>query len=107
MAIEWKGVFPALTTKFTSDDKLDLQLFSKNLRAQLDAGVSGIILGGSLGEASTLTNDEKFELLKFALGEIKGRVPVIVNIAEGSTRDAIEVAKRSESTGAAGLMLLP
>src|SRR5215212_8702508 len=107
MALEWKGVFPALTTKFTTDDRLDYVLFRKNLNAQLEAGVHGVILGGSLGEASTLGNNEKFDLLKFTLDELKDRVPVIVNIAEGSTREAIEVARRSESLGAAGLMLLP
>lgn len=107
MAFNWNGVFPALTTKFTADDKLDLPLFKKNLQAQLDAGVNGVILGGSLGEASTLTNTEKFDLLKFTVDELKGRVPVVVNIAEGSTRDALDVAKRAESLGAKALMLLP
>ena len=57
--MNWEGVMPAITTKFTDDDKLDLDLFNKNINAQLDAGVSAIVLGGSLGEASTLTNDEK------------------------------------------------
>jgi len=47
MSFEWKGVFPALTTKFTTDDQLDLPLFEKNLQAQLAAGVEGIILGGT------------------------------------------------------------
>jgi dihydrodipicolinate synthase/N-acetylneuraminate lyase len=107
MALEWKGVFPALTTKFTTDDNLDYPLFRKNLIAQLDAGVHGVVLGGSLGEASTLTNSEKFDLLKFTIDELKGRLPVIVNIAEGSTRDAVEVARRAENLGAKGLMLLP
>jgi dihydrodipicolinate synthase/N-acetylneuraminate lyase len=107
MALDWKGVYPALTTKFTNDDKLDFNLFGKNLKAQLDAGVNGVILGGSLGEASTLTNVEKFDLLKFALTDINGRVPIVVNIAEGSTREAVDVAKRAESMGAAALMLLP
>jgi dihydrodipicolinate synthase/N-acetylneuraminate lyase len=107
MAFNWNGVFPALTTKFTADDKLDLPLFRKNLQAQLDAGVNGVILGGSLGEASTLTNTEKYDLLKFTVDELKGRVPVVVNIAEGSTRDALEVARNAESLGAKGLMLLP
>ena len=55
MSINWTGVFPALTTKFTADDKLDLPLFEKNLNAQLAAGVNGIVLGGTLGEASVLT----------------------------------------------------
>jgi 1-pyrroline-4-hydroxy-2-carboxylate deaminase len=107
MSIQWSGVFPALTTKFTSSDTLDLPLFKTNLTAQLDAGVNGIILGGSLGEASVLTNKEKYDLLKFAVDEVKGRVPVILNIAEGSTREAINVAKEAEAHGAKGLMLLP
>ena len=66
MNIEWKGVFPALTTKFTADDKIDIPLFEKNLQAQLDAGVNGIVLGGTLGEASVLTTAEKEQLVKFA-----------------------------------------
>lgn len=107
MDFEWKGVIPALTTKFTDDDKLDLPLFGNNLQAQLNAGVDGVILGGSLGEASTLTNDEKFELVRSAVEMTKGKVPVIMNIAEGSTREAILQAKQAERNGASGLMLLP
>jgi 4-hydroxy-tetrahydrodipicolinate synthase len=107
MAINWTGVFPALTTKFTSDDKLDFPLFEKNLRAQLDAGVHGVILGGSLGEASVLTTEEKFDLVKFTLDKVQGKVPVILNIAEGSTNEAVKLAKQAEKTGVQGLMLLP
>jgi 4-hydroxy-tetrahydrodipicolinate synthase len=59
MKFEWKGVMPAVTTKFTEDDKLDLKLFEHNLRAQIDAGVTALILGGTLGEASTLNKSEK------------------------------------------------
>jgi dihydrodipicolinate synthase/N-acetylneuraminate lyase len=106
MTFSWNGVFPALTTKFTADDKLDLPLFEKNLKAQLDAGVDGIILGGTLGEASVLSNDEKFELVRFAVSKV-GKVPVIMNIAEGSTRDALALAKEAEKNGARGLMMLP
>ena len=107
MSIQWKGVFPALTTKFTSDDKLDFTLFEKNLRAQLDAGVSGVILGGTLGEASVLTNDEKFSLIKFTVDKVAGKVPVVLNIAEGSTRDAVKLASEAKKFGATGLMMLP
>jgi 4-hydroxy-tetrahydrodipicolinate synthase len=105
MAIEWKGVFPALTTKFTSDDKLDFVMFEKNLKAQLDAGVDGIILGGTLGEASVLSNEEKFSLVKFA--SEKTSKPVVMNIAEGSTREAVKQANEAEKNGAKGLMMLP
>ncbi len=85
MKFEWKGVFPAVTTKFGTDDQLDLKAFDHNLQAQLDAGVDGIILGGSLGEASTLTDDEKDELVKFTVQSVKTRVPVIMNVAEQAT----------------------
>src|ERR1051325_5177750 len=107
MAIEWRGVFPALTTKFTNDDKLDFAMFEKNLKAQLDAGVDGIILGGTLGEASVLSNEEKFSLVKFAVEKTAGKVPVVMNIAEGSTREAVKLAEEAAKCGAKGLMMLP
>jgi dihydrodipicolinate synthase/N-acetylneuraminate lyase len=107
MSFEWKGVFPALTTKFTADDELDLPLFEKNLQVQLTAGVDGIILGGTLGEASVLNTEEKERLVRFALEKVNGKVPVIINIAEGSTRDALKQAELAKSWGAQGLMLLP
>lgn len=107
MSIHWQGVYPALTTKFTADDKLDFPLFEKNLKAQLDAGVDGIILGGTLGESSVLSNEEKFDLLRFAVDKVAGKVPVIMNIAEGSTREAVKLANESEKCGAKGLMMLP
>ncbi|HMX78644.1 MAG TPA: dihydrodipicolinate synthase family protein, partial [Chitinophagaceae bacterium] len=89
MNFEWKGVFPALLTPFTQDDQLDILLFEKNLQAQLDAGVSGVIIGGSLGEASTITSDEKEKLVKAAVNYVKGRIPVLMNIAECTTKDAV------------------
>jgi 4-hydroxy-tetrahydrodipicolinate synthase len=107
MKINWTGVMPAVTTKFTDDDQLDLETFEKNLNAQLEAGVSGIILGGTLGEASTLTSEEKEDLIKFTLAKVAGRVPVIINIAEQTTKNAIAVAQRAEEIGANALMLLP
>lgn len=107
MNFNWTGVFPALTTKFTDSDELDLPLFEKNLQAQLSAGVNGIILGGTLGEASVLTTDEKERLVKFAIEKCEGRVPVILNVAEGSTREALQQAAYAKAWGAAGLMVLP
>lgn len=107
MQIDWKGVYPALTTKFTAEDTLDLPLFDKNLQAQLEAGVSGIILGGTLGEASVLSTTEKETLVKFAIEKIAGRVPVVLNIAEGSTKEALQQADYAKAWGAQGIMILP
>ena len=109
MAIQfkWQGVFPALLTPFTSNDSLDLKIYERNLDAQVDAGVAGVIIGGSLGEASTLTFEEKKILVDFSLKKLNGKIPVILNIAEGSTKDAVEQAKMAESWGVDGIMLLP
>ena len=104
---EWKGVFPALLTPFTADDQVDLAMFEKNLDAQVDAGIHGIIIAGSLGEASTLTLAEKDALVKFSVSKLAGKIPVIMNIAEGATRDAVLQAKLAKEWGADGLMLLP
>ena len=105
--IVWKGVMPAVTTKFTSEDQLDLPLFTKNIQAQLHAGVHGIILGGTLGEASTLSKAEKNTLILHTVKEVKGQVPVVINIAEQTTKDAVTAAHAAQEAGAKGLMMLP
>lgn len=107
MTVNWQGVYPALTTKFTRNDELDLPLFKKNLAAQLEAGVDGIILGGTLGEASVLSVPEKETLVKFAVENAGDKVPVILNIAEGSTKEALIQISNAKKWGAVGLMLLP
>lgn len=107
MEVKWEGVYPAVTTKFTTDDTLDLKMFELNLKAQLDAGVDGIILGGTLGEASVLTEDEKLTLVKVAVECAGGNVPVILNIAEQTTKGAIRAAELAQEVGASGLMMLP
>ncbi len=107
MGINWQGVFPALTTKFNSNDELDLPLFEKNLQAQLTAGVNGIVLGGTLGEASVLSITEKEILVKFAVEKCANKVPVLLNIAEGSTKEALQQAAYAKAWGAKGIMILP
>ena len=104
---KWEGVMPAITTQFDLKGNLDLDTFKINLSHQINAGVNGIILGGTLGEASTLTNQEKQQLLAVTLGEVNGKIPVIMNIAEQATIEAIRLAQKAESEGADGLMLLP
>jgi 4-hydroxy-tetrahydrodipicolinate synthase len=90
--MNWNGVFPALLTPFTNTDILDVPMFEKNLQAQVEAGVHGIIIGGSLGEASTISEKEKEALL---------------NIAESTTQQAIEKAANAKKWGVDGIMLLP
>jgi len=107
MSFEWKGVFPALLTPFKKDETLDLDMFEKNLDAQVAAGIHGIIIGGSLGEASTITEKEKEELTEFSVEYLNEDIPVIVNIAETTTAEAINQAANAKKWGADGIMLLP
>ena len=104
---KWEGVMPAITTQFDVQGNLDLITFKINLSSQINAGVNGIILGGTLGEASTLTIQEKQELLAITLDEVNGKIPVIMNIAEQATAEAVRFAQKAEADGADGLMLLP
>ncbi|WP_036384492.1 dihydrodipicolinate synthase family protein [Muricauda sp. MAR_2010_75] len=107
MKMNWAGVMPAVTTKFNKEDQLDIDMFSTNIKAQVDAGVHAIILGGTLGEASTLTQDEKRILVQHTVDLVEGKVPVVINIAEQTTKDAILAAEQAEKYGAKGIMILP
>ena len=82
-------------------------MFGKNLKAQADAGVDGVIIGGSLGEASTLTLDEKESLIRYSVEKLGHDIPVMLTIAEGATREAVAQAQAAAKWGARGLMVLP
>lgn len=103
----WKGVFPAVTTKFKADMSVDFEAMGRHLEFQLDAGVHGVIILGSLGENSTLDMDEKLQLTDFFVRQINGRVPLLACIAESDTRQARLFASRAETMGVDGFMLLP
>jgi len=105
--MNWKGVFPAVTTKFHADGSLDMDLFCKNIDFQVASGVHGIILGGTLGESSVLSQEEKITLTGETVNYLDGKVPVILNIAEGATQDALFWAAKAKDLGASGLMILP
>lgn len=106
-SIQWRGVFPALTTKFTAADDIDWAAMEKHLEFQLEAGVHGLIVLGSLGENATLSPQEKLETVRFfACAQRRGR-PLIAGIAESSTREARTFAQAAAEAGADGFMLLP
>ena len=96
-----------MLTPFNEKDELDLDIYEKNLAAQVAAGVHGIIIGGSLGEASTITEKEKEELVEFSVEYLNEDIPVILNIAESTTSDAVRQAANAKKWGADGIMLLP
>lgn len=104
---DFRGVFPALTTRMTEDQEVDLTGVAADVAFQIEGGVDAIIVCGSLGEASSLTAEEKIDVARAALEAAAGRAPVLLTIAEDSTRAAAALAARAEAIGCAGLMVLP
>ncbi len=102
----WTGVFPAVTTKFTEDDRLDHAEMERCFGLQMAAGCDGIIVGGSLGEGPMLSHDEVIEVFKTAR-RVAGTKPVLLTVNEAGTREAASIAKRAAKEGADGLMVVP
>src|SRR5262245_7890888 len=102
----WTGVFPAVTTKFTGDDRLDHAEMERCFALQMEAGCDGIIVCGSLGEGPMLSVDEKLAVLKTAQSVARGK-PVLLTINEAATRDGAALAKKAAQAGADGLMVVP
>lgn len=103
----WQGVYPAVTTKFKPDFSLDLEAMAQHTEFQLDAGVHGLIILGSLGENPTLDMNEKLQITEFFIKQVNGRVPLLACIAESDTRQACHYARHAEAMGIDGFMLLP
>jgi len=104
---KWTGVFPAVVTQMHQDQSLDLAASARHFEAQIQAGVSGLIVCGSLGENQCLQPDEKRAVLKCAIESAAGRVPVLSGVAEMSTQAAIQYMQDGEKLGAAGFMVMP
>ncbi len=84
------GIVPPMTTPFDTDEKIDEDVFKREVRYLINAGVHGVAVGGSTGEGHTLNIDEIRRLTAIAIDEAAGRIPIITGIIVDSTKDAIE-----------------
>jgi 4-hydroxy-tetrahydrodipicolinate synthase len=107
MTINWRGVFPAVTTQFKEDLSIDVADTQRVVDDLIRDGVTGIIAMGTCGENNSLTAEEKRVLLKAIVEVVDKRVPVVTGVSELTTPLAIAWAKDAEKVGADGLMLLP
>jgi 4-hydroxy-tetrahydrodipicolinate synthase len=107
MNITWRGVFPAATTQFHNDQSLDLAGTAAHVERMIQAGVHGIIMLGTVGENCSLEYPEKLEVLRAAVRQTAGRVPVLSGVAECSTALACRFAADAQKAGVDGLMVLP
>jgi 1-pyrroline-4-hydroxy-2-carboxylate deaminase len=106
-AVNWSGVFPAVTTQFREDFSVDIAATHRVIQALVSDGVSGLIIGGTVGENCSLTRSEKIELIESAHDAAAGRIPLIAGVAEYTTAFAIETAQQAKKAGADGVMLMP
>ena len=107
MSMTWTGVMPAITTPFTADGDVDHAFLARHARWMVDAGCTGIVALGSLGEAATLSVPEKLDVLRTLARALDGRVPLVAGIAALSTDEACGLAHAAAEIGCGGLMVLP
>lgn len=107
MNVNWRGVFPALTTQFRNDQSLDIAATARHLEKMLDAGIHGVVLLGTVGENTALEYDEKLTVLREMLPVVRGRIPVLSGVAEYTTSLGCRYSRDAEKLGIDGLMVLP
>jgi dihydrodipicolinate synthase/N-acetylneuraminate lyase len=107
MTVDWKGVFPAITTQFRPDESLDLAATAKHLEAMIAAGIHGVVFLGTVGENTALEYQEKLAVLREMKRAVGGRIPLLTGVAEYTTRLASRFAADAERIGVDGLMVLP
>lgn len=105
--MNWYGVMPAMTTCFDADLQVDHAFMTRHAQWQLEKGCTGIVSLGSLGEAATLTFEEKIAILKNMVAAANGRAPIVAAISALSTTEAVALAKEAADAGCSGLMVLP
>jgi 4-hydroxy-tetrahydrodipicolinate synthase len=105
--VNWHGVVPAITTPFREDLSIDQDFLGRHAGILVEAGCTGIVALGSLGESATLTFEEKGAVLRTLRSALRGKAPLVAGIAALSTREAVDLAREAARSGCDGLMVLP
>ncbi len=102
-----RGVLPAITTPFKEDGSVDHAFLAAHARQLIDAGCTALVPLGSLGEAATLSFDEKIAIIRTLVAAVGDRAPIVPGIAALSTAEAVRLARAAKDAGAGGMMVLP
>jgi 4-hydroxy-tetrahydrodipicolinate synthase len=105
--MKWHGVVPAITTPFREDLSVDHGFLGRHAGILVEAGGTGIVALGSLGESATLSFEEKVAVLRTLRSALAGQAPLVAGIAALSTREACDLAREAARAGCEGLMVLP
>jgi 4-hydroxy-tetrahydrodipicolinate synthase len=105
--MHFPGIIPAVTTPFDAAGEVDAPALEANVRKLLDAGVHGIVATGTMGEAGSLTREERRLVMETVAGGVEGRVPLIAGVSASTPAAAIAFAADAAEAGAGALMMLP
>lgn len=101
----FKGAATAIVTPLT-ENGIDFEQFGKLIEWQISEGIDAIVVCGTTGEASTLTDEEHRDAIKFAVDTVAGRVPVIAGTGSNDTAYAIDLTKFACEAGADAILLV-
>jgi 4-hydroxy-tetrahydrodipicolinate synthase len=104
--LQLSGSITALATPFTAAGEIDLPAWQRLLQGQLEAGTSGVVVAGSTGEAAALFDPEYDALLRTAVEQVGGRIPVLAGTGQSNTAKTIEANRRAAALGADGALVV-
>lgn len=104
--IIFKGVGTAIATPFDSNDNINFDEFKRLVEYQIENGVNAIIVCGTTGEASTMTEEEKQELIRYCVKIVNKRIPVIAGVGSNNTKQVITNEKYAQKIGVDGLLIV-
>ena len=105
--LDWKGVYPAVTTQFREDLSLDIEATRGVIQALVDDKVAGLVMCGTVGEGNSLSADEKRDVIALAVEVANGKLPVVAGVSEYTPDLAANLARDADKLGVSGLMVLP
>lgn len=104
--IQLRGVYTALVTPMKDNGDVNYDAFRELVRFQIEGGIHGLLPLGTTGETPTLLREEQDKLIKIAVEEARGKLPVIAGTGSNSTHHTIENTKRAKDLGADAVLIV-
>lgn len=102
----FKGAAIAIITPMNADGSINYDVLGEMIDSQIENGTDAIVICGTTGEASTMTDDEHLECIRFAVERTAKRVPVIAGTGSNDTAYAVKLSKEAEAVGADALLVV-
>lgn len=103
---DYRGVWTALATPFRQDLQLDLPAFEKLLGEQESAGVTGVVIAGTTGEAPTLAVSEKLALIRKARAVLGSKTRIMAGTGDNNTQQSVELSRLAQDAGADSILVV-